>query len=89
MCSACEQLFTFRIHFLYSIILFIVSIQCVYSTDNYFTTNVRGFNSVPTTVKTYENETVLLPCYSSSKCFKFNFKSFPYKLKPTIVYLFV
>lgn len=39
----------------------------VYSTENYFTTNAQGFSSVPTTVKTYENETVLLPCYSTSK----------------------
>lgn len=39
----------------------------VCSTENYFTTNAQGFSSVPTTVKTYENETVLLPCYSASK----------------------
>ncbi|XP_055298942.1 limbic system-associated membrane protein isoform X2 [Sitodiplosis mosellana] len=33
-------------------------------TDNYFTSNSENFESVPTTVKTYENDTVLLPCYS-------------------------
>lgn len=33
-------------------------------TDNYFTSNSENFESVPTTVKTSENDTVLLPCYS-------------------------
>lgn len=33
-------------------------------TDNYFTSNSENFESVPTTIKTYENDTVLLPCYS-------------------------
>lgn len=27
----------------------------------------NNFNSVPTTVKTFENDTVLLPCYHNSK----------------------
>lgn len=31
-------------------------------TDNYFTSNSQNFKSVPTTVKTSENDTVLLPC---------------------------
>lgn len=39
----------------------------VTSTENYFTTNSEQFSSVPTTVKTYENDTVLLPCYTVGK----------------------
>lgn len=30
----------------------------------------RDFYSVPTTVKTYENDTVLLPCDYKCKCFE-------------------
>lgn len=37
---------------------YVVEIQ----TDNYFTSNSENFESVPTTVKTFENDTVLLPC---------------------------
>lgn len=37
------------------------------SAENYFTSNSENFESVPTTVKTYENDTVLLPCYSVGK----------------------
>ncbi|XP_031623591.1 neuronal growth regulator 1 [Contarinia nasturtii] len=36
----------------------------VIKTENYFTSNSENFESVPTTIKTYENDTVLLPCYS-------------------------
>lgn len=32
--------------------------------ENYFTSNSENFESVPTTIKTSENDTVLLPCYS-------------------------
>lgn len=32
--------------------------------ENYFTSNSENFESVPTTIKTEENDTVLLPCYS-------------------------
>lgn len=39
----------------------------VIKTDNYFTSNAENFDSVPTTIKTYENDTVLLPCYPSGK----------------------
>lgn len=39
-------------------------VALVTSTENYFTTNSEQFSSVPTTVKTYENDTVLLPCYT-------------------------
>lgn len=31
---------------------------------DYFTSNPDNFESVPTTIKTYENDTVLLPCYT-------------------------
>lgn len=44
-------------------IYYIVGIQ----TDNYFTSNAENFESVPTTVKTSENDTVLLPCYPSGE----------------------
>lgn len=44
--------------------------KIVASTENYFTTNAENFSSVPTTVKTYENDTVLLPCYSVCKYLK-------------------
>lgn len=43
----------------------LIWIYCVgvINSDNYFTSNSENFESVPTTVKTYENDTVLLPCY--------------------------
>lgn len=44
----------------------LIGIYCIglIKCDNYFTSNSENFESVPTTVKTYENDTVLLPCYS-------------------------
>lgn len=44
-------------------IYYVVGIQ----TDNYFTSNSENFESVPTTVKTSENDTVLLPCYPTGE----------------------
>lgn len=48
------------------IISVLIWIYCigVIKCDSYFTSNSENFESVPTTVKTYENDTVLLPCYS-------------------------
>lgn len=57
-----------QLYSLYTVLFIILNSSGVHSTDNYFTTNAQGFHSVPTTVKTYENDTVLLPCYASSKC---------------------
>lgn len=45
----------------------VAQIKC----DDYFTSNSKNFESVPTTVKTYENDTVLLPCYSVGKLISF------------------
>lgn len=54
----------FTMHNIYVVVVliwmyYVVGIQ----TDSYFTSNSENFESVPTTVKTYENDTVLLPCY--------------------------
>lgn len=51
-----------KIHFV--VVLIWIYYVGVIKTDNYFTSNSENFESVPTTVKTYENDTVLLPCYS-------------------------
>lgn len=53
----------FTVHNTYVVVVliwiyYVVGIQ----TDNYFTSNSENFESVPTTVKTFENDTVLLPC---------------------------
>lgn len=44
-----------------AIVCTIAFTQC---SANYFTSNPENFQSVPTTIKTNENDTVLLPCYS-------------------------
>lgn len=51
-----------KIHFV-GILIWIYCVDSIKSHD-YFTSNVESFESVPTTVKAYENDTVLLPCYS-------------------------
>lgn len=52
-------------------VVVLISIYCIgmISTDSYFTSNSENFESIPTTVKTYENDTVLLPCYSVGECY--------------------
>lgn len=68
------QLFKFvHLHVVSAMLFMAFNGHFVYSTDNYFTTNAQSFDSVPTTVKTYENETVLLPCYSVRKYTNFFF----------------
>lgn len=62
-----RQLCDMQLYLLGGFLLIIMHCCGVQSTDNYFTTNAQGFRSVPTTVKTYENDTVLLPCYASGK----------------------
>lgn len=54
-----------KIHFVV-ILIWIYNVPVI-ATDNYFTSNSENFSSVPTTVKTYENDTVLLPCYSAGE----------------------
>lgn len=55
-----------KIH--YIVVLFsIYLIGLTKTTENYFTSNSENFESVPTTIKTYENDTVLLPCYTVGK----------------------
>lgn len=44
-------------------IIFISTIECEINANN-------NFDSVPTTVKTFENDTVLLPCYYHCKLIK-------------------
>lgn len=58
---------------------YVVGIQ----TDNYFTSNSENFESVPTTVKTSENDTVLLPCYPTGKQ-KEEEKTTKFKTKATV-----
>lgn len=60
--------YRFAVHNAYMVVVliwiyYVVGIQ----TDNYFTSNSQNFKSVPTTVKTYENDTVLLPCYPTGE----------------------
>lgn len=48
------------------------------ATDSYFTSNSDIFDSVPTTIKTNENDTVLLPCSPAGE--------FDYKITNTLFF---
>lgn len=49
------------------ILICVCSFRLTLCSPNYFTSNSESFESVPTTVKTNENDTVLLPCHSAGK----------------------
>lgn len=58
------------------LVLIWIYVTGVINADNYFTSNSEIFTSVPTTIKTIENDTVLLPCSPTGEYLDMNITSF-------------
>lgn len=59
-----------KLHKIHIVLVLIwIYVAGVINADNYFTSNSEIFNSVPTTIKTNENDTVLLPCSPTGEYF--------------------
>lgn len=66
-----------KLHKIHIVLVLIwIYVAGVINADNYFTSNSEIFNSVPTTIKTNENDTVLLPCSPTGECLDMNITSF-------------